>query len=136
MPSTMRKSTHLVRKAHIATDATYEALGIKRTDKKDKDQAQARAAMGVALCEYLSHTNACKPLGRDRSTISTYVYKHDDNMKYWSGYAQKYNVARGICEIHMHGAARDYDISVIDRQISQYQKKINELQLEKKKLSS
>ena len=55
-------------------------------------------------------------------------------MTHWKGYAQKYNTARGICEMYMTSVARDYDISVIDRRISQYQKKIEELQLEKKRL--
>ena len=79
-------------------------------------------------------TNTSKVLGRDRSTVCYYVRNHENNMTHWKGYAQKYNTARGICEMYMTNVARDYDMSVIDRRISQYQKKIEELQLEKKRL--
>jgi hypothetical protein len=125
---------HLIKKSYVAVDAAYETLNIERTDKKDNDQAQARAAIGVALCEFLSHTNACKPIGRDRSTVSIYVRNHDENMKFWKGYAEKYIVATEVCDIHMRGASNKYTVSMINRRIKQYKKKIEQLELEKLKL--
>ena len=57
-------------------------------------------------------------------------------MTHWKGYAQKYNTAKGICEMYMTNVARDYDISVIDRRISQYKEKIQQLKEERDRLSS
>ena len=130
----MRKSTQLQNMGAIAAQEVYKALNIEPTNRRNPEQTQTRAAIGAVLRSYMSDTNTSKVLGRDRSTVCYYVRNHENNMTHWKGYAQKYNTARGICEMYMTNVARDYDISVIDRRISQYQKKIEELQLEKKRL--
>ena len=134
MPSTMRKSTQLQNMGAIAAQEIYKALNIEPTNRRNPEQTQTRAAIGTVLRSYMSDTNTSKVLGRDRSTVCYYVRNHGNNMTHWKGYAQKYNTARGICEMYMTNVAKDYDMSVIDRRISQYQKKIEELQLEKKRL--
>ena len=134
MSSKMRKSTQLQNMGAIAAQEVYKALNIEPTNRRNPEQTQTRAAIGTVLRSYMSDTNTSKVLGRDRSTVCYYVRNHENNMTHWKGYAQKYNTARGICEMYMTNVARDYDISVIDRRISQYQKKIEELQLEKKRL--
>lgn len=134
MSSKMRKSTQLQNMGAIAAQEIYKALNIEPTNRRNPEQTQTRAAIGTVLRSYMSDTNTSKVLGRDRSTVCYYVRNHENNMTHWKGYAQKYNTARGICEMYMTNVARDYDISVIDRRISQYQKKIEELQLEKKRL--
>ena len=134
MSSTMRKSTQLQNMGAIAAQEIYKALNIEPTNRRNPEQTQTRAAIGTVLRSYMSDTNTSKVLGRDRSTVCYYVRNHENNMTHWKGYAQKYNTARGICEMYMTNVARDYDMSVIDRRISQYQKKIEELQLEKKRL--
>ena len=134
MSSTMRKSTQLQNVGAIAAQEIYKALNIEPTNRRNPEQTQTRAAIGTVLRSYMSDTNTSKVLGRDRSTVCYYVRNHENNMTHWKGYAQKYNTARGICEMYMTNVAKDYDMSVIDRRISQYQKKIEELQLEKKRL--
>ncbi len=134
MSSKMRKSTQLQNMGAIAAQEIYKALNIEPTNRRNPEQTQTRAAIGTVLRSYMSDTNTSKVLGRDRSTVCYYVRNHENNMTHWKGYAQKYNTARGICEMYMTNVARDYDMSVIDRRISQYQKKIEELQLEKKRL--
>ncbi len=134
MSSTMRKSTQLQKMGAIAAQEIYKALNIEPTNRRNPEQTQTRAAIGTVLRSYMSDTNTSKVLGRDRSTVCYYVRNHENNMTHWKGYAQKYNTARGICEMYMTNVAKDYDMSVIDRRISQYQKKIEELQLEKKRL--
>ena len=134
MSSKMRKSTQLQNMGAIAAQEVYKALNIEPTNRRNPEQTQTRAAIGTVLRSYMSDTNTSKVLGRDRSTVCYYVRNHENNMTHWKGYAQKYNTARGICEMYMTNVAKDYDMSVIDRRISQYQKKIEELQLEKKRL--
>ena len=132
----MRKSTQLQNIGAKAAQEIYKALSIEPTNRRNPEQTQMRAAIGTALRSYMSDTNASKVLGRDRTTVCYYVRNHKNNMTYWKGYAHKYNTAQGICEMYMTNVARDYDISVIDTRISQYEKKIQQLKEERDRLKS
>jgi len=132
----MRKSTQLQNVGAIAAQEVYKALNIEPTNRRNPEQTQVRAAIGTVLRSYMSDTNTSKVLGRDRSTVCYYVRNHETNMTHWKGYAQKYNTAHAICEMHMTNVARDYDLSVIDRRISQYENKIQNLKEERDRLIS
>ena len=106
----MRKSTQLQNVGAIAAQEIYKALNIEPTNRRNPEQTQVRAAIGTVLRGYMSDTNTSKVLGRDRSTVCYYVRNHENNMAHWKGYAQKYNTAKGICEMYMTNVARDLSL--------------------------
>ena len=48
---------HLIKKASEVVDLTYKILEIEKTDRRNNDQVQTRAAIGAALSEYMKPTH-------------------------------------------------------------------------------
>ena len=44
---------HLIEKASEVVDLTYKILGVEKTDRRNNEQVQTRAAIGTALSEYM-----------------------------------------------------------------------------------
>ena len=122
---------HLIEKAGEVVDFTYKVLEIEKTDRRDNEQVQVRAAIGTALSKYMKPRHVAKAMGKDRTTVIHYNKQHDGNLKTWKGYAEKYDVAKDVAKMSMHYATINYKIKLIDSRIDEYQNRINELELEK-----
>ena len=122
---------HLIERAGEVVDFTYKVLGLEKTDRRDNEQVQTRAAIGTALSEYIKPTHVAKAMGKDRTTVIHYNKQHDGNLKTWKGYAEKYDVAKDVAKTNMHHATISYKIKLIDSRIDEYYKRISELELEK-----
>lgn len=122
---------HLIKKASEVVDLTYKILEIEKTDRRNNDQVQTRAAIGAALSEYMKPTHIAKAMDRDRTTVMHYKKQHDGNLKTWRGYAERYDVAKDVAKMSMHYATINYKITLIDSRIDEYQNRISELELEK-----
>ena len=122
---------HLIKKASEVVDLTYKILEIEKTDRRNNDQVQTRAAIGAALSEYMKPTHIAKAMDRDRTTVMHYKKQHDGNLKTWRGYADRYDVAKDVAKMSMHYATINYKITLIDSRIDEYQNRISELELEK-----
>ena len=48
MSSKINKMKHLIEKAGEVVDFTYKVLEIEKTDRRDNEQVQVRAAIGTA----------------------------------------------------------------------------------------
>jgi len=122
---------HLIERAGEVVDLTYKVLDLEKTNRRHNEQIQTRAAIGAALSEYMKPTHIAKAMGKDRTTVIHYNKQHDGNLKTWKGYAEKYEVAKDVARVSMHEATISYKIMLIDSRISEYQNRINELELEK-----
>ena len=125
---------HLIEKASEVMDLTYNILNIEKTDRRNNEQVQVRAAIGTALSEYMKPTHVAKAMGKDRTTVIHYNKQHDGNLKTWKGYAEKYDVAKDVARASMDEATRSYKVMLIDGRIREYQHRINELELQKHSL--
>jgi hypothetical protein len=125
---------HLIEKASEVMDLTYNILNIEKTDRRNNEQVQVRAAIGTALSEYMKPTHVAKAMGKDRTTVIHYNKQHDGNLKTWRGYAEKYDVAKDVARASMDEATRSYKVMLIDGRIREYQHRINELELQKHSL--
>jgi hypothetical protein len=125
---------HLIEKASEVMDLTYNILNIEKTDRRNNEQVQVRAAIGTALSEYMKPTHVAKAMGKDRTTVIHYNKQHDGNLKTWRGYAEKYDVAKDVAKASMDEATRSYKVMLIDGRIREYQHRINELELQKHSL--
>ena len=122
---------HLIERAGEVVDLTYKVLELEKTDRRDNEQVQTRAAIGAALSEYIKPTHVGKAMGKDRTTVIHYNKQHDGNLKTWKGYAEKYDVAKDVAKMNMHYATVNYKVALIDSRIDEYYKRISELELEK-----
>jgi len=125
---------HLIEKASEVVDLTYKILGVEKTDRRNNEQVQVRAAIGTALSEYMKPNHVAKAMGKDRTTVIHYNKQHDGNLKTWKGYAEKYDVAKDVARASMDEATRSYKVMLIDGRIREYQHRINELELQKHSL--
>ena len=76
----------------LAVRQAYNALGVRPSDSRQKLHIQIRAAIGVALSSYCNTYEIGAALNRDRSSISHYTTKHVQNLKYWEGYRDIYEI--------------------------------------------
>jgi|TARA_X000001388_G_scaffold70858_2_gene60295 hypothetical protein len=125
---------HLIKNARKAVKLTYDVLDIERTNRKDDEQAQVRAAIGVALSAYLKPGHVAKAMGKDRTMLYHYNKNHEGNLKTWNGYSQKYEVAKDVAKATMDEATRTYKIMLIENRILEYQHRISELEIERHSL--
>jgi len=125
---------HLIEKASEVVDLTYNILNIEKTDRRNNEQVQIRAAIGKALSAYMKPAHVGKAMGKDRTTVIHYNKQHDGNLKTWRGYAEKYDVAKDVARASMDEATRSYKVMLIDGRIREYQHRINELELQKHSL--
>ena len=63
---------HLIEKAGEVVDFTYKVLEIEKTDRRDNEQVQVRAAIGTALSKYMKPAHVAKAMGKDRTTVIHY----------------------------------------------------------------
>ena len=111
----------------MAVKEVYETLGFIRNKSRKKHQAQARAAVGVALSPYCTTYEIGDALDRSRCTCSHYTNNHTNNIKYWVGYSEIYNLVQETIE----GTLKDF---LMRSKIDLIDSRINTLKLTKKRL--
>lgn len=115
---------------------TYSALDLSRKKSRETIYAQARAATAMALNKYFSQLPIASALGVDRSTISYYKSKHDDNLKQWAGYSKTYKIAENIADSKTYHEIRHVSIRTATIEIEGLEKRLEYLRREKKDLES
>jgi len=115
---------------------TYSALDLSRKKSRETIYAQARAATAMALNKYFSQLPIASALGVDRSTISYYKSKHDDNLKHWGGYIKAYKTAESIADSKTYHEIRHVGIKTAAKEIESLEKRLKYLRKEKKDLES
>jgi|TARA_R110001599_G_scaffold77978_2_gene212293 predicted transcriptional regulator len=115
---------------------TYSALDLSRKKSRETIYAQARAATAMALNKYFSQLPIASALGVDRSTISYYKSKHEDNLKHWGGYSKAYKTAESIADSKTYHEIRHVGIKTAAKEIESLEKRLKYLRKEKKDLES
>ena len=126
----------LLERSKRVVDLTYIALDIPKENTRKAGQVQTRAAIGVALFEYVSDVVAGKALGRDRTTVLHHNQNHEANLEQWNGYKEKYDVAKSIADHELSNVALERRVQIIDKHIKMLQEKIDSLELERADLFS
>ena len=105
----------------------YDTLNMPRNKSRETSHAQTRAAVAVALNTYFAQLPISKSLGINRSTISHYKGKHEENLKWWGGYGSKYKVARAITDSRFYSEVTEINIDVTLKQIRSLEEKLDRL---------
>ena len=113
---------------------TYSALEMPRNKSRKTIYAQARAAIAMALNKYFLQLPISSALGIDRSVVSYYKSKHEDNLKHWGGYSKVYNTAEGIADSKTYVEIRHVGIEKATEEIEKLEKRLKYLRVEKKDL--
>jgi ribosomal protein L28 len=121
-------------KTQTAINSVYIALDMERTKRRFKNDVQVRAAIAVSLKKHLKMKDAAEAIGIDRTTILHHSKKHADNMIYWSGYSEKYNVAEGIIDGVIEDRVKLAKLENIDLQMSILCERMQDLRDLKKRL--
>lgn len=79
-------------------DDYYKRGGFERGDTRETEAVQARAAIACALCERFRIIDVARSIEKDHSTVIYYRKKHQDNLKFWPGYAFMYALATDVME--------------------------------------
>lgn len=126
----------LLERSKRVVDLTYVALDIPKENTRKADQVQMRAAIGVALFEYVADAMAGAALGRDRTTVLHHNQKHKENLEQWNGYKEKYDVAKSIADHELSNVALERRVQIIDKHMKMLQEKIDSLEVERADLFS
>ena len=112
----------------------YSALDIPRNKSRKTIYTQARAAIAMALNKYFLQLPIASALGIDRSVVSYYKSKHEDNLKHWGGYSKAYKTAESIADSKAYFEVRHVSIKKATEEIEKLEKRLKYLRIEKKDL--
>jgi len=102
----------------ITTDS-YKMMGVVRKTKlRIKEQAQARAAIAVALSKHFNSSCIGSAIGKDRSTISYYKKLHEANLTGWTGYKHKFEAANQIAVSTFRVEDAKEQLTLLNKQLS------------------
>ena len=74
----------------------YEAMDTTNTNRKKREQVQARAAIICTLNKVSGTYAISKALNVHRSNITYHSKKHESNLVWWEGYKEKYDICGGV----------------------------------------
>ena len=101
----------------VAVRQAYAALGDRPSNSRTKLHIQIRAAIGVALSSYCNTYEIGTALNRDRSSVSHYTTKHVQNLKYWKGYREIYEIVSDEIEQNLQDHLLQLKIDTLDKRI-------------------
>jgi hypothetical protein len=101
----------------LAVRQAYSALGVRPSNSRQKLHIQIRAAIGVALSSYCNTYEIGAALNRDRSTTSHYTSKHVQNLKYWEGYRDIYEIVSAEIEHNLQDHLLQLKIDTLNTRI-------------------
>ena len=101
-----------------AVDSYYAAIGMQPDESRKSEQVRARNAIGVALLQWADNQEqVANILGRDRSTVAHMMINHDNNLKYWKGYAELYDKAKLIVDNRLSASSKADKLADITNKI-------------------
>jgi|TARA_R100000458_G_scaffold20596_1_gene18384 hypothetical protein len=101
----------------LAVRQAYNALGVRPSNTRQKLHIQIRAAIGVALSSYCNTYEIGAALNRDRSSVSHYTTKHVQNLKYWEGYRDIYEIVSTEIEHNLQDHLLQLKIDTLNTRI-------------------
>ena len=101
----------------LAVRKAYNALGVRPSNTRQKLHIQIRAAIGVALSSYCNTYEIGTALNRDRSSVSHYTTKHVQNLKYWEGYRDIYEIVSTEIEHNLQDHLLQLKIDTLNTRI-------------------
>tara|TARA_R100000951_G_scaffold111931_2_gene111583 strand:+ start:73 stop:468 length:396 start_codon:yes stop_codon:yes gene_type:complete len=113
----LRESMNKQKQIEELTRLSYKALGMKRSKRRRTEDAQARAAIGASLNSFFNQMGIGEALLVDRSNISHYARKHEDNLSFWSGYRNIFNTVNGIVAASCSNGTIQDEIDMLNTEI-------------------
>jgi len=107
----------------------YLALNIVPNTTRYREQVQARSAMMVALCAFMSKTEVAKAFDMHHASVIHHMKNHEGNLASWTGYAEKFEIAERVC----HGKLRMPSIEI---KLSRVRNEIKRLKIIEQQLES
>lgn len=114
--------------AKNAVAEVYSVLQMAPTTSREDKHVMVRAAIGVALCDYMSDTAAGELIDKHRTTIKHFKRHHQRNLKQWIGYDDVYKLAKGIISITLDNSIVEGRIQGIKARIEEHEKEMATLQ--------
>ena len=112
-----------------AVDQVYKILGVEPNNTRLKLHTQIRSAIGVALSSYCTTHEIGTVLNRERSSCSHYTGKHVQNLQYWKGYAEIYDIVKEEIDENLENELIQGKIEAIEARIEKLQETLRKLKL-------
>jgi predicted RNA-binding protein with RPS1 domain len=112
-----------------AVDRVYKTLGVTPNNSRLKLHTQIRSAIGVALSSYCTTNEIGAVLNRERSSCSHYTGKHIQNLQYWTGYAEIYEIVKEEIDENLEDHLIEGKIEAIEARIEKLQETRRKLKL-------
>lgn len=107
----------------------YEAVGQEYTsENRHFKHTMPRCAIGVALARYVGDSIASIALDKDRTTVVHYKRRHENNMMYWDGYEELFEMAEHVVDSYLNEMAKVNRMAHLDRMINQFVKEKTKIQ--------
>lgn len=103
-------------------DSYYTAIGISANMSRLQEQVQSRAAIMSAMRRYRTTMEIAKAFGMDHSTVVYHANRHDANMVMWTGYDEKFKIARRICNETLRFKTLNGKLKSIQEEIARLQR--------------
>lgn len=101
-----------------AVSSYYSSIEMIPDDTRKSDQVKARNAIAVALMHWANNQQEVADiLGRDRSTVAHMLLNHNENLKYYKGYAELYERAKFIVDNRLSASSKADKLADITNKI-------------------
>jgi len=98
-------------------DSVYVITDMPKLNTRRHPHPQLRGAITVALSKWFYSHTIGEAMNRDRTMVNHYKTKHEENIKYWDGYKEFYEVAETQTKAVLRQDPLELRIDTIDRQI-------------------
>ena len=98
-------------------DNVYVITDMPKLNTRRHPHPQLRGAITVALSKWFYSHTIGEAMNRDRTMVNHYKTKHEENIKYWDGYKEFYEIAEAQVHSLLHKDPLEKKIDTIDRQI-------------------
>ena len=107
----------------------YEAVGQKYIpEDRAFKHSMPRCAIGVALSKYVGDSITAAALEKDRTTVIHYKRRHAQNMMYWDGYEELFEMAEHVVDSYLNEMAKLDRMAHLDKMINQFVKEKTQIQ--------